>query len=408
MEKNLILKNEIRKLKQKVSDLKKQVSISSTFINAVDYPFFLINGSGIIIVANKTASKKYSISQEDINKIPIWDRLLPDTAAEWQKEITMVIQKNKPGRFQIDDKERVQELIIWPAFNRPGKIEYFALMEKDITQNIRALENLNLFKEQEHCSTDQMLHASKMINLGTLIAGITHEINNPNSFILTNAPLLEKIWNDLSENIGDYLCENDILAGGMEPSEIKSTIPSLLKGINVGSQRIDRIVKSLKSFSRPDNNKSFEPVCLNDVIKNSLLFINNEISKATKNFNTELDKNLPCIAGIRQRLEQIVVNLLLNACQALTSHDQAITISTYSRDNKIYIMVKDKGSGIKNSDMKNILDPFFTTRAGFKGTGLGLSITDKIVKEHSGILEFTSKPGKGTCVTVGFPKMGAN
>ena len=412
MDKTLALQKEITALKEKISDLTNEMFITHTLINAVDDPFFLVNGRGTLLAANTAARSKYAIAREDIQHISIWERLLPGTVEEWQKEITMVIRKNRPGRFQFDDKDRVKELIVWPALNRSGQLEYFALMEKDITHNIRAMENLNLFKEQEHCSTDQMLHASKMINLGTLISGITHEINNPNAFILTNAPLLEKIWQDLLENTEEYLHDNDITAGGLTPSDMVHTIPALLEGINDGSRRIDRIVKGLKSFSRPDSNEAFEPVVLNEVIKNSLLFINTEISKATQNFQTHMEKNLPSIAGIQQRLGQVVVNLLLNACQALTCQDQAIDISTYSRNSTVYLEVKDQGCGIEAEQMEKILDPFFTTRAGMKspgskGTGLGLSITDRIIKEHNGTLEFHSQPDRGTRVVVKFPAMEA-
>ncbi|MFO7883828.1 MAG: ATP-binding protein [Desulfobacteraceae bacterium] len=410
MDQTTALKKKIQDLNTEIQALKHDNFISKNLINAVDDPFFLINGRGIILEANFQARKKYAFGQADIKKICIWDRLLPDTARDWQTEITKVIQKNRPGRFQFDDCDHVRELIIWPAYNKNGQITFFALLEKDITQNIRALENLNLFNTKKTCTDDQMRHASKMINLGTLISGITHEINNPNSFVLTNGPLLEQIWTDLIDNIEDYLYDNQITAGGLDPGDLTAVIPSLLKGISEGALRIDRIVKSLKSFSRPDTREAFEPVSLNDIIKNSLLFINSEIAKATKNFNVCLDTQLPLIAGIQQRLGQIVINLLLNACQALTSHEQAIEISTYTQNQKVCLQVKDQGAGIEEENIDKICDPFFTTRtdiqpSGSGGTGLGLAITHKIVKEHSAGIEFDSDPGRGTCVTVTFPAM---
>jgi signal transduction histidine kinase len=308
-------------------------------------------------------------------------------------------------------------------------------MEKDITGNIKALELHRRFQEineeKNECTDQQMLHASTLINLGTLVAGMAHEISNPNAFITTNAPLLERLWTDLLVTIDDHMAENmdnrlqdpGFMIGGLTAQEIRETVPKLLRGITEGALRIDTIVKSLRSFCRPAPHAAFAPVCLNSVIRTSLIFLTNEIPKATHHFYTSLDNSLPKVAAISQRLEQVVINLVLNACQALTHPDQSITLETKTRletktklqdkaepnakisKTMVVLKITDQGSGIDHKTLERIFDPFFTTKPEIKGTGLGLTITRKIINEHNGRMSFESQPGTGTSVTVEFPAM---
>lgn len=396
---------EMSALRKEIDGLRRECSVSRSFIDAIHSPLVFINGSGLLLDANIHALNRYGLTRADINTAILWERFDAATAEEWQNEIAKTIRTKSPERFQFDENNRVREVFIWPAFDSRGRIRNFALMEKDITDNVRAMENLHLFKENSGCSDRQMHQASRLINLGTLVSGIAHEISNPNSFILTNAPLLENIWNDLSNAVPGMIEQDGLHAGGLAPAELMVFIPQLLKGISDGARRIDRIVKSLKSFSRFEIEETFEPVCLNSVIKTCLLFINNEIAKSTRAFSTDLDKDLPFIAGISQRLEQLVINLILNACQSLDSESRSVRISTTHNGKHVFLTVSDQGCGIPRENMTSIFDPFFTTKTGSKGTGLGLSITKKIVEEHNGQIQVESEPGAGTAVTVTFPAM---
>ena len=380
-------------------------------VNSVDLPLFLINGCGTVLRANRAAMDRYGFEQRDMGTTTIWEHIPFTLAAEWKKEIAQVIRKRATRTFQFDLDDRVKELSVWPAFDDNQRLNGFALMEKDITENIRALELHRKFQDKNECTDQQMHHASTLINLGTLVAGMAHEISNPNAFITTNAPLLERLWVDLMKNIDDHLQDPDLVAGGLTAREIRETVPKLLGGIIDGARRIDTIVKSLRSFSRPDPHAAFAPVCLNSVIQTALVFLTNEIQKSTHHFYTHLDKAPVPIAGIPQRLEQVVINLVLNACQALTHKDQQITLETQTRraaktgKTDVILKVIDQGCGIDPQTLERIFDPFFTTKAAIKGTGLGLTITRKIVKEHHGWIKFHSEPKTGTSVVVGFPAM---
>ncbi|MCF8045762.1 MAG: PAS domain-containing protein [Desulfarculaceae bacterium] len=399
------LEMQVHRLKEENRRIKRKNDLSRALINAMDFPVVMIDGTGTVLNFNRRAADRFNLREEQGETVRIWEKLTASACSQWEKEIVKSIKENDSVKFQYDEGQRLIEVIICPYFDREGRIRYFTVLEKDITENATALENINIFNEQHHLTKEQMVEASKLINLGTLVSGISHEISNPNSFILTNAPLLAKIWSELEAPLTEHLYANDIHSKGFGPSEIKTMVPSLLHGIEEGARRIDRIVKSLKTFSRPEKADGFESVCLNRILKTSLVYLNKEISRSTRHFSTRLEDSLPKIAGVPQRIEQVLVNLILNSCQALTSFDQEIDISTRSDEDLVCFHIQDKGCGIESGHLAHIYEPFFSTKAGDKGTGLGLSITSKIVKEHNGTIDIQSTPGEGTSVTVKFPQM---
>ncbi|MFO7752495.1 MAG: ATP-binding protein [Desulfobacteraceae bacterium] len=404
-ERNPELEMRIHDLEKENRLLKQENELSAALVNALDFPVIMIDGAGTLLKANRFAKERFNIQANDLKNLLIWDKLSQAASGQWEREIVKSIKESTSVKFQYDEADRLIEVIICPFFDSDGRIRYFTVLEKDITENASALENISIFNQQHHPTKEQMVEASKLINLGTLVSGISHEISNPNSFILTNAPLLTRMWSDFEDLITDHLFENNIHSRGFTPSEVKSMIPSLLKGIEEGAQRIDRIVKSLKTFSRPEKAVGFESVCINRVLKTSLVYLNKEISRSTRHFSTRLEDDLPSIAGVPQRIEQVLVNLIINACQALTSFDQGIEISTWSGENRVFLMIEDQGTGIEPEHLQHVFEPFFSTKAGTKGTGLGLSITHKIVKEHNGIINIQSDPGAGTIVRIEFPRM---
>jgi polar amino acid transport system substrate-binding protein len=146
-------------------------------------------------------------------------------------------------------------------------------------------------------------------------------------------------------------------------------------------------------------------VDLNMVVKSALVLLSNAVKKATDHLTVSLHPELPAFRGNAQQIEQVVVNLVHNACQALIDRRQPISIATLpggERDG-VVLEIRDGGTGIPSEQLERIMDPFYTTKRDSGGTGLGLSVSATIVKEHGGSLEFASKPGKGTTVRVWFP-----
>jgi polar amino acid transport system substrate-binding protein len=186
---------------------------------------------------------------------------------------------------------------------------------------------------------------------------------------------------------------------------MKENIPGIISGILEGAQRIDLFVKELKNFARPTTSTLEKKIHINKVIQAAVTLLANLIKKSTNRFYVDYEEEIPEIPGNFQRLEQVMINLIENSCQALQNKDQGIFVSTrFDRTEKIVkIQVKDEGLGMTAEAIEKITNPFFTTKRSSGGTGLGLSISSKIVEDHNGVLTFESAPGVGTTAVVMLP-----
>jgi PAS domain S-box-containing protein len=285
------------------------------------------------------------------------------------------------------------------AFDDTGKVLWLDGAIFDITERKQA-ENLTQLQQQ------QLIQADKMATLGILVSGVAHEINNPNNFMLLNSNNLADVWQDVKPMLDKHYKKNgDFIIAGMPYSEMKDDIASLINGISEGAERIRKIVQSLKDFARQDAGGMGQLVKVNSIIESSTIILSNLIKKNTDNFNIDYDENLPDIKGNSQQIEQVIINLVGNACQALEDKGKSITITTAHRkkENEVLITVSDEGKGIPPEDLKHIMDPFFTTKRDSGGTGLGLSISYNIIKDHGGDLTIESEQGKGTKAIVTLP-----
>lgn len=252
----------------------------------------------------------------------------------------------------------------------------------------------------------QLIRADKMALLGKLASGVAHEINNPNNFIQLNASLLTRIWADLDPLLAETVAQRgDHRLGGLKFQEVREEIPRLAQDIQEGSRRITRIVKELKDFARPDLPETTCETDLNEVIKAALNLTANVIEKSTARLTLNLDPQIPLIEGHFHRLEQVMINLIINACQALEDTKQRIEVGTGfdPLTKQAVITVSDQGQGIAPEDLPRVMDPFFTTKRDIGGTGLGLSVSSRITADYGGTMEFSSKPGLGTVVRLSFP-----
>ncbi|MBW1673792.1 MAG: GHKL domain-containing protein [Deltaproteobacteria bacterium] len=262
-------------------------------------------------------------------------------------------------------------------------------------------------EEKAKIQQRQLIQANKFASIGVLAAGVAHETNNPNHSIMSHANVIGKAWKSINPILEEYYEENgDFSMGGLGYTEMRKEMPICLNGISNAAKRIDTIVSDLKNFARKEERYEITTdVNMNLIVKSSVALASNFISKATKNFRVELTKEIPKIKGNFQRLEQVTLNLIQNACQALRKKEEAIIITTSYNKNKqrVEVNVRDEGEGIPPEDLSRIKDPFFTTKRTAGGTGLGLSISSSIVEEHHGTLDFISKPGKGTTATIKIP-----
>lgn len=252
----------------------------------------------------------------------------------------------------------------------------------------------------------QLIQADKMSSLGTLVSGVAHEINNPSGLILLNLPMLKDAWADTLPVLDQhYQQQGQLEIAGLEYSRIRDEIPYVLDEMNEGAQRIKRIVNDLRDFARQEATDAPEPINLNEVVSTAARLLDVTIRGYTTKFNLLLDPYLPSMMGNAQRIEQVVINLIINACQSLPDTHHGVKVETridHIRQ-RIVLAVHDEGCGIPPEAMPNLTDPFYTTKREQGGTGLGLSVSAGIVKAYNGTIRFHSKPGQGTRVEVAFP-----
>ncbi len=366
--------------------------------DAINDPIALLNSERIILRCNQALTtltgKSYSelvgrVICEAIHETPPDPALCP---------FFRMNASRKRESATISVAERWFYVSVDPIFDAAGDLAGAVHIMNDISAQKRAEDNLRT--QQEH-----LLQADKMITLGILVSGMAHEINNPNNSIALNSQFLEKAWQSIIPILDEYYDQDKSLTvGGINYEKFKKKLPALFSGISDSSKRIRHIVDDLKSFSRKESIAVKTPIDINLVVKSAVNLMNNVIKKSTHHFKLSCAKNLPMIKGNFQGLEQVIVNLVQNACQALANPERGISICTYydKKSNQAIVSVADEGVGIPDKNMKYIMEPFFTTRRTAGGTGLGLAVAARIAAEHGATLYFTSTPGKGTDARIRF------
>lgn len=278
-----------------------------------------------------------------------------------------------------------------------------------MTGMLRDLTARKALEEQARQQELQLIQANKLTALGTLVSVMAHEVNNPNQLVLMNTQMLADTWNDALPILDAYAQQTENLQlGGLPYSEMRETLPLLIQDLHAGSQHIARIIDDLRDFARPDATRPQETVCLNDAVQHGVRLLRHVIQRKTTQFHLQLAESLPPVWGNAQHLAHVVVNLVVNALEALPHSDCAVRLATrvVPGEHRLILEVADQGVGIAAQHLARLCDPFFTTKAASGGTGLGLAITATLVQAHGGRLTFTSEPGQGTCVYVTLPVAG--
>ncbi len=268
--------------------------------------------------------------------------------------------------------------------------------------------NEKLSMAQEH-----LVQSEKLSSIGQLAAGVAHEINNPVGYIFSNFGSLEKYLNSLFDMLAAYEREevNVSLPAARERLQslkteidldfLKEDIPVLMRESKEGIVRVRKIVQDLKDFSHVDAGQDWVWVNLTQGIDSTLNVVSNEVKYKADVVRDYGD--IPDVECLPSQINQIVMNLVVNAAHAIGSERGKITIRTGTGSGEVWIEVEDNGSGIPKEILSRIFDPFFTTKPVGKGTGLGLSLSYGIVQKHNGRLEVTSEVGQGTCFRVTLP-----
>ncbi|SHO52933.1 sensor histidine kinase [Desulfopila aestuarii] len=285
-------------------------------------------------------------------------------------------------------------------------------------------EELNKALQDLKLTQARLLQAQKLESVGQLAAGIAHEINTPAQFIGSNISFLRDVFSDVMGLVDSLEHELLSITEGTSVAEVgrkveilmeegdwdylKEEIPKALLQSNEGINRITAIVQAMKEFSHPG---SKEKVLndLNKIIETTVTIASNEW-KYCAEIRLDLDPELPPVPCLADEVGQAILNILINACHAITEKNQGngekglIAISSHRFPDHVKICIEDTGNGIPENIRERVFDPFFTTKGVGKGTGQGLAISHNVIeKKHKGVLSFVSEVGKGTTFTIQLP-----
>ncbi|MDO8767112.1 MAG: ATP-binding protein [Burkholderiaceae bacterium] len=268
--------------------------------------------------------------------------------------------------------------------------------------------NAKLSMAQEH-----LVQSEKLASIGQLAAGVAHEINNPIGYIFSNFGTLEKYLADLFQMLGAYEKAEPLhgnaqtvlalatLRKNIELDFLKEDIPTLMRESREGIVRVRKIVQDLKDFSHVDANRDWQFANLNQGIDSTLNVVNNEVK-----YKADLVKDygdIPEVQCMPSQINQVVMNLVVNAAHAMGAQRGKITVRTGVAGDKVWFEVADTGSGIAKEVLPRIFDPFYTTKPVGQGTGLGLSLSYGIVQKHHGSIDVQTEMTKGSTFRVTLP-----
>lgn len=350
-----------------------------------------------ITYANASCCRYFASNRKDI----LGEDLLLLLSPEMREKLAQVVENISIETPAAEIEQFISDFegkplwirwIIQGFFYKTGHIKDYQAIGMDITD--------------QKITESRFIHADRLVSLGTLVSSVAHEINNPNNFIMLNAPLAMDLWWRVAPVLEQRSTKEQAdVADDVPIEDVIEHMPQLLQGIIEGSNRIKAIVRELNTFSRQDTDSGFEQLSVNDIVQSAVLLMSKTIALHTSRFSVSYGLGLPMVRGRRQRLEQIVVNLIQNACNALESREQGIHVETFchKKSGTVRIALRDEGVGIRPEDLPRVTEPFFSTRSAHGGTGLGLSISLSIAREHGGQLLFESTQGKGTAASIVLP-----
>jgi len=332
-----------------------------------------IDPEGKIISWNSTVERITGHKSVDVKGQPLLNFLSESDSDNFSSIIKGLLKKKKVSVWEssILNKDGETVDVSWnfsSIKDEQGNVIGIVIIGRDLTER-KALEA-------------KLTQSAKMASLGTIAGGIAHEIRNPLAIIDSCAQILEK---------------------QVDNKKIRALAPEKIRN---ATKRAAEIVNGLLKFAR-QSEFAIESVDINQIIDATLELMKNQLSIQHSKINKNYDVNLPEIYANRNQLQQVFMNLILNACNAIKEKG-TIGIQTYSGKNFINIVFEDDGIGIPEKNLSRIFDPFFTTQPVGKGTGLGLSISYGIIEQYGGSIEVESEPGKGAKFFIKLPVSSTN
>ena len=436
-----------RIVKQRTHELSETKNfLQSVLDSSLDYSIVATGLNGLITLFNKGSERLTGYSAKDTEaKMTIYD-LVPDLESKIKKsgneglkpeqgeprETECVMKRSDGGTvtvsMSIASLTNQQKVIVGMLFIAKDITEQKAL-ENELKQYTENLEQIveqrteELAKRNDELeqtlrelsdAQQQLLQSEKLASIGQLAAGVAHEINNPIGFVHSNLSTMKKfnarllqLLNDIQDALKTGSMTQEQFASLWNTAKVEKLIPELDTMIEEsldGTQRVRTIVADLKNFSNIDR-AQIQDADLEAGLESTLNIVWNQIK-----YNIEVEKHyghIPAVTCNSQQINQVFLNLLVNASHAIKEKQGKIIITTEKLDdNNVVIKIQDNGTGIPEEVQKKIFDPFFTTKPIGEGTGLGLSISYRIIKDHGGEIEVFSKMGEGTTFRITLPIKG--
>jgi PAS domain S-box-containing protein len=385
--------------------LRERTEEMETILNGIDDFILVITPDMEILEANESFLNKMGYAPKDVlgKKCHQVYHKLDHPCNDGKTDCPLrEVVRNKRHVHQIqtrilpDGQKQYYEVNIYPIWEKDGKVSKFIHISRDITQRkkkeaemTRRLEQMVEERTRQLKETHKkLLHQDKMASLGKLSASVVHEINNPIAGILNLIMLMKRM-----------VAEDAI--GSREIDQFNQYLTLM----ETETRRTSRIVSNLLAFSR-QSKMELKRISLNRLIEQTLFLNSNLLKIAGVKVSTDLDPNLPDLVGSEDQLQQVFMNLISNAAEAMESRDGGrLSIETKHvlRKDKLEVDFKDTGIGIPDENIPKLFEPFFTTKRKGKGVGLGLSVAYGIIQEHGGSIYVKSTEGKGTTFHLKFP-----
>jgi signal transduction histidine kinase len=330
----------------------------------------------------------------------------------------LTLAAGQPGRFGPSDVELLTAVAnhVALAVDRAESFQTIEELSRGLEEKVRvrteqlraAHDELQAAYQNLQTTQMQLIQREKMASVGQLVAGVAHELNNPIGFVSSNVTTLEDFLTRLRKMLDVYrsvtLADTDRARVGEQWAALKldyalKYLDPMIQGIREGAERTRKIVRDLRVFARTSD-EAWQTVDLHEELESSLTLLNHLLKDRIavhRKFG-----ELPSVECIRSQIDQVFLNLLANAAQAIAGSG-AITIETRRDDGVAVVSITDTGPGIAPDTIGRIFDPFFTTKPVGEGTGLGLSISYEIVKKHGGEITAESRPGQGATFTLRIP-----
>nr|MBU1328723.1 HAMP domain-containing protein [Candidatus Omnitrophota bacterium] len=382
--------------RKKVEDeLKKNEAYLTIILNSLPVGMVIIDSETCVIIeANPAAVKMIGVDKNQIVGKPCYQYICP---AEKGKCPVRDLGQDVNGSERVLLKangDRLQILKAVISIILKGR-KYFLESFIDITDRKKAEEGLREAYMKLKEMQDQLIQAEKLNAVGQLASGVAHEVRNPLGIILQGVNYLEKRISGKEEDVSEILIM------------LKDSV-----------KRADKIINALLDFSRAASLK-MEPEDVNSILETSVSLVKTRFNLANIDIKMETKKDMPRVLADKNKLEQVFINMLLNAAQAMPNGGKIIIRSCDKKlekitngigrrendyfqtgENAVIVEIEDTGSGISEENLKKIFDPFFTTKGPTGGSGLGLSVSRNIVSMHKGLIDIKSQIGKGTTVTI--------